>query len=727
MRIGMALLVAAFLFAGALLVMGTDSACAEEKVATEYAAVEVVEVPVTVTGKDGAPVPDLKPEEFIVKDNGQKQTLLFAVRVDSSAATADDLMQREPGATSAAEPIGAFRSFIFLFDLTFNDPASLQAARAAAVDFVTNQLGANDYAAVFTLDTGSGVTLLMNFTRDRRQLQDAILSMGSAKGSSFVADSAGLVRLTTDEQRLQQGMQQATEIASGVPLTPGLDNPQARRDMKRSDIQQYRGMVGAYLAGFSNFATGIDILEGRKIVIFFSKGFDTKALTGMSTKEAGARAEGTASGQFEQMLGSGGEAEDTGNIDMLDQIVKALAAADCRVFSVDPGGAQLLIGDSVDSTDLATRSRTGLEMLSSQTGGTVFSNTTDLAGVMKQIDKATSSYYLLAYKAPASGKGKYHKIDVDITRSGVDYTHRKGYYESKPYEKYSGLEKQLQIASIVTAGAAPGGIEFATAAFPFPACVKKDAAAGGAAPAGRCAVVLEIPSETLAKLDVGQSKEFDVYAFAVEKQSGSVRGYLHGLATVKDPKKAAGLRYTDVMDLVPGQAEVRTIVRNRQTGATAMGRASVAMEAPESVRAAACFLSEKSTWENVTSKDVAGECHPFSFKGKIAPALAVPDLAAGGEISLLLKVFGLAKDASGKPDLNVQWYVTTEQGATVSIGSYKFLQGDWPTSSEYDLVFSLTAPPQLRPGTHRLGVRVTDQIRKTSGVVWLPFRAVAGS
>ncbi|MBI2838687.1 MAG: hypothetical protein HYX75_10245 [Acidobacteria bacterium] len=151
----------------------------------QQATVAIVEVPVVAVGEDGQPVTDLRPAEFVVKDDGARQALIFATRVTSAAA---DPGNRSVDASSIIPPapsqLRLQRNFAFVFDRTFNDGASLRAARTAADLFISDNLDPLDMAAVFSVDTGSGATLLINFAKDRGQLHDAIVSLGTTRAEA---------------------------------------------------------------------------------------------------------------------------------------------------------------------------------------------------------------------------------------------------------------------------------------------------------------------------------------------------------------------------------------------------------------------------------------------------------------------------------------------------------------------------------------------------------------
>jgi hypothetical protein len=70
-----------------------------------------------------------------------------------------------------------------------------------------------------------------------------------------------------------------------------------------------------------------------------------------------------------------------------------------------------------------------LRALADNTDGRAIVNRNDLAKGMKQIIVDSSGYYLLGYNSSlAPTDGRFHKIDVEVTRKGLDVRARKGYW-----------------------------------------------------------------------------------------------------------------------------------------------------------------------------------------------------------------------------------------------------------------------------------------------------------
>ena len=147
-----------FLLAGPALLAQTPF---QEKVTVTY-----VEVPVTVLGRDNAPVRGLTKANFELVDDGQKRTIESFDAIDFAAAETRK-------AVSPLNP-AARRNFLLLFDLSYSAPNSYAHAQEAARNFIARSVNRRDLVAVASADVNRGVRFLTSFTTDRELLLAAI-------------------------------------------------------------------------------------------------------------------------------------------------------------------------------------------------------------------------------------------------------------------------------------------------------------------------------------------------------------------------------------------------------------------------------------------------------------------------------------------------------------------------------------------------------------------------
>ena len=105
------------------------------------------------------------------------------------------------------------------------------------------------------------------------------------------------------------------------------------------------------------------------------------------------------------------------------------------IYAVDPRGLAPFeydinqgVGLQVDRKHLEMGLDT-LRALAENTDGRAIVNRNDLGKGMQQIIRDASGYYLIGYNSSqAPTDGRFHKIDVEVTRKGVDVRARKGYW-----------------------------------------------------------------------------------------------------------------------------------------------------------------------------------------------------------------------------------------------------------------------------------------------------------
>src|SRR5262249_1790907 len=107
-------------------------------------------------------------EAFQVQDEGKPVKVVRFQEIDIGSPTVEAQMRRTPAAR---------RQFLLLFDLSFSTPNGIVQSRRAATDFVAKALAPTDLAAVATFSIRGGMKLLVSFTSDRVQLQQAISTL----------------------------------------------------------------------------------------------------------------------------------------------------------------------------------------------------------------------------------------------------------------------------------------------------------------------------------------------------------------------------------------------------------------------------------------------------------------------------------------------------------------------------------------------------------------------
>ena len=112
------------------------------------------------------------------------------------------------------------------------------------------------------------------------------------------------------------------------------------------------------------------------------------------------------------------------------------------------------VGLQVDRKHLEASLDT-LRALAENTDGRAIVNSNDLGKGMRQIIRDASGYYLIGYNsAQAPIDGKFHKLDVEVTRKGVDVRARKGYWAYTAEDAARADAPRVEAPAAVTAALA---------------------------------------------------------------------------------------------------------------------------------------------------------------------------------------------------------------------------------------------------------------------------------
>ena len=129
-------------------------------------------------------------------------------------------------------------------------------------------------------------------------------------------------------------------------------------------------------------------------------------------------------------------------LDATRDAIGAATRSNVAIYGIDPrgltdlGDESIEIGSFPDDTSLGVGqgslqnelrlSQDSLRTLSEETGGFAVVNQNDFTTAFERIVEDNSSYYVLAYYPPDARPGRTHKIDVRVTRPGLDRPRAQG-------------------------------------------------------------------------------------------------------------------------------------------------------------------------------------------------------------------------------------------------------------------------------------------------------------
>jgi VWFA-related protein len=531
----------------ALTVPQTASAQAQKKPPLSFGAeVTVIAVPVFVTDKDGKTVAGLTVNDFELQDGGK------TVPIESFVAV------------SGAKPVGAVgdstapairRQFLFLFDLDFSRPDSLERARRAARNFVQKSLAPTDLAAVGTVNP-AGFKPLVGFTTDRAQAVAAIDGLGLG-AAARERDPLGLVYDAGLGGALEGRSADATDGSTKMQAIADELHDQAVQ-LGRVDLQRYTQHVVQFLGGFQSLAKTLDSIKGRKQIILFSEGFDGSVISGATGVDRAQNANNVASGRLWEVDSESHFGSATGQSAMQD-LFSALRGSDVVIHTIDMKG----LGDTVnlqsqEGEGVAVQGKSTLAELSENSGGRFVRSANNIEAGLAEVLAANRDFYVLAFAPAVAEPGKPRKLSIKVKTPGLKVSHRSS-YTLPDLKKPDAARTAMEGAEIIAKGVSGGTIKMKAYALPYRA---KDGKA--AVP-----VVIQIPGEALGEAVKRKQIGLQVYGYLVD-QEGAVLDYFHA-TPVLDPAqlgeslKKMGVQIVTTFAAAPGALEVRLLVRDPLT------------------------------------------------------------------------------------------------------------------------------------------------------------------
>jgi VWFA-related protein len=383
----------------------------------------LVEVPVEVHS-GGLPLAGLTAADFELYDNGRRQEVLGVEAID-----------RGLGRFDKGLPVVARRHFLLLFDLSFTSPAALARAREAALETVERQLDPSDLVGVATFRLQEGVRLLLGFSPDRSQVRVTLDALERRPD----------LDLRPDPLQIYLGRPAGTQSA----LRP--DAPALREEVyahlqhliDRESAARTRRDVAVLSDSLASLARLLRGAAGRKHLLFFSEGFDSRLLLGGSDADREALGQAIQQGDLAR-VDSDAVFGSRAALDLLNRLTEELRRADCSLHTVDISP----LGQS--------KGKDGLFMLARDTGAVFFENFNHLGQAFSQLLDRTRLTYVVTYRpADLAGDGSYRKLKVKLAGpagtgsdkygKNVKLSYRPGYYDDD-IASFAQEERRLLLA-----------------------------------------------------------------------------------------------------------------------------------------------------------------------------------------------------------------------------------------------------------------------------------------
>ncbi len=672
----------------------------------EQASVSLVEVPVTVVDRDGKPVRGLTAADFDVRDDGKEVAIQGVDMTEFSAVRPGQAVHETATVTAAAR-----RRFFLLFDLSYSNPARITRIRDAARKFVLEQMGPDDLGAVATYDADHGVKLVVTFTPDRAQLAAAVQTLGFANETEKSPDPLRFTLLNVD---ITPSGQQISGAPAGR-MDVESEIRQVAAEAKRNDDSYRRGRVTQLLQSLGTLAKALDSVEGRKQVLYFSQGFDMRLLQGNSqdTQTSQEQSEAAARGLV-WTVDSQERFGNTGLQSGLNDVLDLFKRSDCVVHTVDLSGLEA--GNDVATDPGGGAGKGALFAIADGTGGELFENANDFTGQLDKLLEEESLVYVLSFSpTPTGHPNKFHALKVRVKRSGLRLSARAGYYEPKPFQGSSTVEKNLSAADVIASEIPVREISSAVLAQSF---------AGKNGP--ETTIQVRVPASDLLAQGKSGKLPIEIYSYAFDS-TGKVADFatesaMLDVAQVRSKIESGGLRWFAPLKLAPGTYRLRSLVRDSETGA--MGFTAEDLVVPDFSRKGAYLVAPLAVGSigglvlrGRSSHAGEGTGFPYVVGGDPFLPETHPSVGRDQELKICVYAYGF-----GAGDLRLGGELLDDEGKPLGAAPLSLLGHSHPDElgrSTYLLGFK---PGAIPPGNYRIRVVAQNGETARQGVMPVEVR-----
>ncbi|MDQ3133336.1 MAG: VWA domain-containing protein, partial [Acidobacteriota bacterium] len=684
---------------------------------------ELIQTDVMVFDNQGRFVSGLKPEQFLLRVDGQPQQILFFERVTTGSVDEERQLAAARGgprapkdqAGATIKPLDRGRSIFFFVDDLHLAPASSKRTRETLLNFINTEMTQNDEAAVSSASGRLG--FLQQLTDEKTVLRAAVAKLSSTVNrildgeqphmseyqASAVEGNSRDVLAVFAEYILRDNPRMSREVAENMVRTRA-------RAMLQQSANISRGTLGA----LESLVRSTSLLPGRKIIFFLSDGFF-----------------------IDRNIGD--------TFDRLRRITDAAARAGVVIYTMDTQGLvtgqpDVSVNTPFDPTGRLAINDIGevsaqqapLFTLAADTGGRARVNTNNLERALTKAVKDSSVYYLLAWQPGAQGeerkKARFRRIEVSIAeRPELKVRVRRGFFDAPPLTETKSREKPADGASkpLPAGKSAPEAkalFEALSATFPknaLPISLTLNYLnTAGTEMQLACTVQVNVPP--LAPVAAGERtvERVELIGAVYDEGGKLVAPFQNLLPITPEPAGADGdgatrrVISTQQMAIKPGLHQVRVAARHPASGQ--IGSTTQWITIPDLKKGAlalsSILIGERKAGQNLTADGSA-------------PVLITADrrFSRDSWLRLLFSSYNAKTNgAGGPPDLALQIQIFRDDQPVVTFPLKKI---DVSAFTDFTFIPYAAELPlnDLPPGRYLLKLTVIDRIAKTSAAQQTKF------
>ncbi|MCP4657863.1 MAG: VWA domain-containing protein [bacterium] len=393
----------------ALVLPGPRASAAEEvpfESFVDRVDVDVVNVEVFVTDREGRRITDLTREDFAVFEDDQLVEITNFYAVARSPGAGD-----EPAAAAGAEvPPQDQQLHLAVFVDNYNlRPADRARVLEALPGFLEERLA--EGARIMVVDHNGTLEVVQPFTDDLERITAGLAKLRRATTHLPEVDA----RRRAAIRRINQAMVDGDLLSS--------------RSHLESYVQLVRSGVQRSAQALERVVRSLGALAGRKAILYLSDGLEAYPGRDLEERFFGLHAGAGESYRFERL------SREANAHQVTFYTVDARGAIDTRLSAelgaLDAGGAAGTVSEISRAFNLVEP----LFAMSGSTGGATIVNTFNFAGTLSQVGEDFGSFYSLGYRPRGNGKGRYHRIEVKVRRPGLWLRYRTGYLDKPLAER----------------------------------------------------------------------------------------------------------------------------------------------------------------------------------------------------------------------------------------------------------------------------------------------------
>ncbi len=425
--------------------------------------VNVVNVEVVVTDKDGKPAIGLTREDFEVYEDGKLVEVanFFAVEgrqaVLAAPAEGDGAGSSPEAADPELAPVPATRRLnLVVFVDNFNmRPENRNLMFDNLRKYLEERLDPRDRVMLVSLN--DSVEIAQSFTNDSALLLETLSRLEKQIGAHVRFDSQHrmlLRRMQTastpqasaiDPRNFEAAVLSAGQLANDV------------RNLVEVRFQKVRSTINV----LEQFIDSLAGMRGRKAMLYVSDGLPVRAADSLTQAWINkfqdwimtTRAELRSEMRELTLMGGSSKYDATRSF---NELVAHASANQVAFYPISNGGRSASSHVSAEfsgsggssglgpmSQDVVTLENMSLDssllLLADGTGGVAFTSTTNINGLLERMVNDFDSFYSLGYSPPHAADKEFHRVEVKVRRPGLEVRHLKGYREKDPMANLKDL------------------------------------------------------------------------------------------------------------------------------------------------------------------------------------------------------------------------------------------------------------------------------------------------